>query len=679
MSWQFHDATDPVPRHGVPFPTDWLAGWMRETHAHGRRRLGAVAAFHEQLRAFGATGSALVGGAWMGDDELREGVWRRGPLRPLADGSAGDQVWADGAGDMPGGWLEAVLHAYLSDPVRRAPADAPRLWRLEGDDSPGLMLDLSTAGRRTGWVLVCLSEAALPAMETLLAAPVLRWAVPVVSGLLRSEQFRVHWDTLSQVMVGHGDTDWSPHEGGDRPVNAQEVTHRVARVADEYARDAATTFEAATVCILVPDPEDEYVYGLGTAGCDRYAYDAGLDPRKPPVDGVAFGLSPSYVVGAAWDPAGSPVVVRDLPDREAMKTRYRDLGFDEASLREDSSQPAPMLGERYAHDAVRERAAQGPWVFTAQRLPRDLSPTRRNLVVRLQGRTTSSIWSCTQELGRTSRDRRIRMASLAQRIHGELCGLFAQGLQLWREGLREEVLRELGSQRSSRAVCQLLASWLSARAVSLYRLDGGALSLLDWSLPGPTPDLVFDPAHALLDTQELRLLHAPLYPRLHEVSPEGFLGWPALHDAMDLDAENVGTVPITASGQPVGLLRVDGAMSLFGGLIRRSSDQGGLHHHRPTITPHHVRAVLEEMARILALTLGHPADRDDAWSDWSHWVERARRGHVPPEEVVVRLERLRAAARTRVQAAALVGVHRNTLRRQLAILADVLELDDVAW
>ena len=679
MSWHFHDATDPSPGHGVPFPTDWLAGWMRETHAHGRRRLGAVAAFHEQLRTFGVTGSALVGGAWMGDDELREGVWRRGPLDVLPGGSPADRVWADGAGDMPDGWLQSVLHDYLADEDRRIPSSAPLLWRLDGQNPPGLMLDLSTAGRRTGWVVVCLSEAALPVLEALLAAPVLRWAVPVVSGLLRSEQFRVHWDSLSNVMVGHGRDDWAAHDGGDRPVNAQEVTHRVARVADEYARQAADTFEAATACILVPDPEDEYVHGLGAAGCDRYAYDSGLDHRKPAVEGVAFGLSPSYVVGAAWDPAGGPVVVRDLRDRDAMKTRYRDLGFDQDALRDDSPDPAPMLGERYAHEAVRERARRGPWVFTAQRLPRGLSPTGRNLVLRLQGRTTSAIWSGREELGRTSRDRRIRIASLAQRIHEELCGLFARGLQLWQEGLREEVLRELATQRSSRAVCQLLASWLSARAVSLYRLDGGALTLLDWSLPRRAPELVFDPSEALLDTQELRLLHAPLYPRLDDVSPEGFLGWPALQDAMGIDAENVGAVPITASGQPVGLLRIDGAMSLFGGLIRRSSPQGGLHHHRPTVTPHHVRAALEENARILALTLGRAADDAESWADWSHWVERARRGHVPTEEVVERLEHLRAAVRTRVQAAALVGVHRNTLRRQLAALADVLEIDDVAW
>jgi len=675
MDWIFHERSEPGHGRGVPFPTEWLEGWMRETHAHGRRRLGAVAAFHEQLSSFGVQGSVLVGGEWMADDDTCEGVWRVGPI----DGPDGARLWAEGAGELPDTWLNGVLGAFLDDPARRRPSSTPRLFRVEGEGPPALMLDLSAAGRRTGIVIACLTREALPAVEALLDAPVIRWAIPAVSGLLRSEQFRVHWDTLSGVLVGRSRADWEEATMAERPVNAQEVVHRVSRVASGYAADAARAFEAAAVGVFLPDPDDEYVYCFGAAGTQRYAYDAGIHPHKPAVDGVAFGLTPSYVVGAAWDPAGGPVVVRDLPDREAMKTRYRDLGFDEEAVEGRSSRPAPMLAERFVEPDRREAALKGPWVFTAQRLPRFLSPTGRNLVVRFQGRTASPVWSGDEEVHRTSRDRRLRMASLSQRIHDDLCGQLAQGLALWREGLREEVLRELATQRSWASVCQILASWLSCRAVSVYRLDHGSLQLLAWSLPRRTPALRFDPAEALLDSAELRLLQAPLFPHRHEVSPEGFLGWPALEEAMALAAENVGSVPIMASGQPVGLLRVDGAMSLFGGVLRRGSAQGGLHHHRPTATPSHLRPVLDEVARLLALSLRPGPSRASEWADWPSWVEMARRGYVPADEVVQRLERLRALARTRVEAARVVGVHRNTFRRQLAALADALELDELRW
>ncbi len=679
MTWTFVDRTDPDPSRGVPFPTDWLAGWMRETHAQGRRRLGAVAAFHEQLSSFGATGSALVGGSWMQDDDQRAGVWRRGPFTLERDAPAADRLWVEGAGELPMDWLRGVLAQYLADPDRRAPSMAPRVWRIEGGELPGLLIDLCTAGRRSGLTVVCLSEAAVPLLEALLEAPVLRWAVPVVAGLLRSEQFRVHWDALSRVMVDHHGVPWDALAGDERPVNPQEVMHSAAEVAASYAEDAARAFEVATAGVFLADPEDEYVVCIGAAGADRYAYDAGLVPRKPAVDGVEFGLTPSYVVGPAWDPEGGPVVVRDLADREAMKIRYRDLGFEAGSLAPGPDRAAPLSGERFIHEPRREAALAGPWVFTAQRLPRQLSPSGRNLVVRFQGRTTSTLWAGPEERHRTSRDRRMRMAALAQRLHADLIALLDRGLGIWRDGLRTELLAELGGQQSWTSLCQTLAAWLSCRTVSLFRLDGGALRLTAWSLPRRIPDLRFEPDDALLDSVEMRLLAAPLYPRRDRISAEGFLDWPALAEAVGAPSENVGTVPVVASGRVVGLLRVDGVMSLYGGLLPRSSSQGGLHHHRPMRTPAHARPVLEEVARLLAPVLGGRATPSSPWSDWSGWVERARHGMVPSQDVLQRLDELRAEARTRAGAARVLGVHRNTFRRQLQVLAEVLEVDRIWW
>jgi len=64
-------------------------------------------------------------------------------------------------------------------------------------------------------------------------------------------------------------------------------------------------------------------------------------------------------------------------------------------------------------------------------------------------------------------------------------------------------------------------------------------------------------------------------------------------------------------------------------------------------------------------------------SGWSRWVDQARRGRIPAEEVIAKVHSLRAAAPSRSHAARLVGVHRNTLRRQLASLAEVIGED--AW
>jgi len=665
------DATDPV------LPVEWMGRWLRESSDHGGRRLHAVAEVHRRLTGLGVTGAALVAGPWLAHESIRPEVWRQGPWPERAPPS--EQLWAEGAGESPGAWLREVVDEFFADPERSTPPPSPRVYGVEGDGALcGLLVDPSIAGRRPGLVLIRHPPELGPAVAHLLQGRAAWWLVMMVAGLLRADSYRGHWDALAHLLVHR-----LPPEGGgpaERPVNAQEVVHRVAEVASHFVHSASQAFEAAAVAIFLPDPDEEYVYCLAAAGSELHAYDSMLVPGKPRVSGVGFGLTASYVVGTAYDPRGSPVLVRVLRSRDELRTRYRDLGFDDEALADDGARnelSGPFLAERFLAPEVREAACRGPWVFTAQRLPTFLSPSGRNLVVRYQGRSLSQRWATPDELLWTSRDRRSRMASLAMRIHADICGQLAEGLGQWREGLRAEILRELTGSRRWSAICQTLSSWLSARAVSVFRCHRGELSLLSWSLPRPSPELVFDLDEELQDSRELRLLQAPLYPRRQAISGEGFLGWPLLEDALARDMENVGTVPILASGQPVGLLRVDAAMSLFGGHTRRSSPQGGLHHHRPTVTPAHLRPVLEEIAPLLALALDRPGSSAAGWSGWSRWVDQARRGRIPAEEVIAKVHSLRAAAPSRSHAARLVGVHRNTLRRQLASLAEVIGED--AW
>ncbi len=659
---------------GQLLPGGQLGAWLQETHARGRRRLRAIAALHERAAPLGLSACVLVGGPWLAGGGRHPGTWRIGPWEAGGDGA--EPLWAEGAGAVDPGWIEALTAAVLADPERRRPGAAPRLWRVRGEErGASWVLDPSLTGRRQGLVLLR-AEGGSPVLEALARETAAAWSALIVAGLLRGDLFRTHWETLSQALIRRRASSWDPlSPSAERPVNPQEVVARLAEVASALADDAARAFECATVGIFMPDPDDEYVYCLGAAGSARYAYDAGLHADKPRLRGVGFGLTASYAVGAAFHPAGSPVVVRALADRAALESRYRDLGFDEeliaAGAGEQPPETGPFLGERFVHADRAERARRGPWVFTAQQLPRALSPSGRNLVVRFQGRTVSHTWATPDQLSRTSRDRQNRMAAMAMRVHAEICRRFAEGLGLWREGLRGEVLRELSAGRRWAALCQTLSAWLSARVVSLFAVAGNELSLRAWSLPADPPELRFDAGAELLDARELRLLQAPLYPRRSATSEEGFLGWVPFVEAVGGPAESVGTVPVLAGGRAVGLLRVDGAMSLFGGHIRRQSPQPGLHHHRPEVLPAHLRPALEELARLLALAMEAPArGAEGGWSDWTPWVRRALAGQIPPERIAARLEALEAAAPTRAAAAALVGVHRNTLRRQLAALRE---------
>ena len=287
-------------------------------------------------------------------------------------------------------------------------------------------------------------------------------------------------------------------------------------------------------------------------------------------------------------------------------------------------------------------------------------------------------WHTKRELNRTSRDRRARVAALAMRAHSEICRVFSSGLAEWRQGLRREILRELAGPRRWPTCCQLLASWFSARLVSLFKVDQ-QLSLVAWSRPSAPPTMHFDPVD-MLDAREMRLLQASLFPRKEHITDEGFLGWPAFEDAVGGSSENVGTIPVISSGRTVALLRIDGAMSLYGGHLSRKSTQGGLHHHRPTTTPFHLRPVLEEVSQLIALSLASkPLKGPDLGKGWSKWVQQVIKGSIEADEINQRLAELRAVAPTQTEAAAELGIHRNTFRRHLRSIAEALDADELLW
>jgi hypothetical protein len=282
--------------------------------------------------------------------------------------------------------------------------------------------------------------------------------------------------------------------------------------------------------------------------------------------------------------------------------------------------------------------------------------------VRFQGHPIDPAWATEEERRTVSADRKRWMATFALRVSSEVVTLLGEGLAHWRDGLRDELLRDRSADLDAIAV--RLAHWLSARSVTLFRREGNALVLRGWSHAGPRPDLAFDLSRQ--PGQELRLLRAPLFPRRSMVDVDGFLGDPDVIRALGDVSENIGTVPIGEA--PWGVLRIDGAMSLFGGHIGRRSRQRGLAHHRPTVTPNHVRGALDEVARVLALALeGREAPQ---LGSWHSLLARSRAGVATREEAESVVRALRSAARSRGAAAELVGLHRNTFRRQLDELTE---------
>lgn len=646
---------------------DWLSEWMRASHLGGRRRHQALVVLQSGLAPAGVTSCVLIGGPWLEPTATAPQVWRLPPWP--AEAAAHVQRVAEGVGELSPARIRAVVDAYLADPERGVPGTRPQAFRL-ASDPPLLIVDPALGGVRPGLVLMALSPGSLLGEHPLAGLGV--WPI---AGLLRADRFRTHTERLGWVLSAPAAPDWG---AGEHPVDPQEVVLRLAESLSALARRVAEAFEVAAVAVFAPDPDDEYVWCLGAAGTAPHAYDAGLVHGRPAVAGVGYGLTAAIAGSPAWDPAGGPILVRTLATRDELRARYRDLGFELEGPWGGDVGAAPFQAERFLDPAVAETAAAGPWVFTAQRLPSALSPTGRNLVVRLMGRTLERAWQSEPESRRTSRDRRGRLASLAVRVHGEVCRGLAEGLQLWQAGLRREVLRELSGARRWPVICDAVAARLSARVVSLWREEGGLLRLIAWSRPGPAPALAFDLDEELLAPRELQLLSQPTCLPRDALTDEGFAGWPPFDDAADGPHANVGTFPIRAGDRTVGLLRVDGAMSLYGGLVRRGSAQSGLRHHRPRVLPHHLRDPCEELAALLAVGLGSAGVRTDR-GDWGRFVQRVARGTLSEQEARAHLDGLFHRAPSRAEAAVAVGVHRNTFRRHLEQLRQALGADAVPW
>ena len=616
---------------------DWIAGWLHESH--GGRRPHALADLLEHLAPFGVRGCALVGGSWLALDPVRPGVEREGPWGAL---------WAERAGAFPAGWLRRVAMGVLAE--LREPGRSPRALTVADAQGVGLVVDPSLAGRRPGLVVLSLN-ASIGDVPERVASPAIGWLAMAAAGLLRGDRYRTTGERLAGLLVPHAALD------SDRPVNPQEVVARASETVRTLVERGCAAFELATLGVFLPDPDDEYVYCLAAAGSETYAYDAGVVAEKPAVAGVGFGLTATVAMGAAGDPKGGRVAVRVLEQRDEVVARYRDLGFEDPE--------AGFVSEQFVDGDRLAAARQGPWVMTAEQLPATLSPTRRNLVVRFQGHLIDPAWATEEERRTVGADRKRWMATFALRVSSEVVTLLSEGLAHWRDGLRDELLRELAGAADLDAIAARLVHWLSARAVTLFRLEGNALVLRGWSHARARPDLSFDLTRQ--PGQELRLLRAPLFPRRSALDADGFLGDPEVLEALGGMSENVGTVPI--GEEPWGVLRVDGVMSLFGGHLGRRSRQRGLVHHRPTVTPQHVRGALDDVARVLALALeGRATPAQHA--SWHSLLTRSRAGLATREEAEAVVRALRNAARSRGAAAALVGLHRNTFRRQLDELTE---------
>jgi hypothetical protein len=512
-----------------------------------------------------------------------------------------------------------------------APPELPAVWQA---DAETVLFDLSLHGQRHGVLAVRIAPEAAELLGWAVGSEVALGVLVTGAGLLRGEAFRVRSEALAAWL-----SQGSPAPPA-WPVTPQEVLQHVAEVAQARLEGLVPALGLGAGAVLFPDAEDGCAWPLAALGLAPVVRDLGLGAGPAgaaPVDALV-----AAALGPGRGPHGGPRV-RVASDR-ATREAWAEAG--------EAVTGAP------------------PWVIAAAALPPSLSPASRSLVVALEGRPVDPRWR-----GRPG-ELTATVGMAVARLAGELVPALEQGLVAWRQQVVTEVLRLLDARASPGAVCRALATRCAARCVAWFSVGEDGLRVVGWSHAAAPPDEAWSTADEQGDPRDAAILHGPRWPLRAWLPAEGFATWGPWVEALGVEPESVGTLPIVRGGRVTGLLRVDGAMSLMAGLLRRSGARRELVWHRPPCTPVHVRAALEEVARLLALVgdLGP----SDTRAGWQRALRRAQAGEWGSEEDAL-LAELSRQAPTQEALGELLGLHRNTVRRHLALLVEAAGPDGVPW
>lgn len=523
-------------------------------------------------------------------------------------------------------WVGDALHGPALVQVARdfvaaapEPGEGPGVYALAG----AIVVDFSIAGRRpaVGVVLGADRSVALPP----------RGVLTVVAGMLRADAWRRQVEGLVGILA-----EAAPAPQG--PVTSpQEAAAWAAEEAATVLDGICAATGHAQGSVHLPDPDDGLVWELAVRGGARRARHGGVT-GEPLEDDVLDGIA-----AEAMAPLAGGAAVRRLC-----------TAAERAALQAARGLPPEMAGE-------------GPLLIGRRPLAPSWSPSRRNLVLVLPGEPAAA-WARPAQPGPLNADEQLRLAAVLERLHDRVLGALERGLARWRDTLRAAVLGEQERRTGAAGLARTLAAGLGAAAVSVWEHRDGALHCAGASgaLAAGLPE--FSLADELLDPREHGILHQPSFRPAGAISEEGFLHWGPVADQLGRRPVNVGTVPLRREGRVWGLVRVDEVRPLFSALPT-GSGAAALRRWLPERVPAHARELLEELARWLALGTagGSPAAEAWDWSPaaWRRFVAEASAGGLPAAEVDRRLAALDRLGPTRGAVAARLGVHRNTLRRQL--------------
>lgn len=532
------------------------------------------------------------------------------------------------------------------------PGERHAVYRVKADDEiVAFLSDFAFDGERS-CVAIALLDEPLAAPD-----PILEMNHLVISGIgtytVRLERHLYFFD-LGKLLT-HDIQPWfvTPPEY----VQSIFSDKNTARF-NAACRATAEHLEVSNISVFLPDPEGELMWCIGGSEIRPYALrtseaDAGLLAGVPLAPFAEF--------------LGAPVQCMHAHDRNISKDPSPDGRAMFAAAIDTDAQTA--LRKKYY-------AELGPWIYVVVPLP-DRLASRRCAVVLLQGRDLSEFW-----LNDKLRFKENFHPNWKYRLQLAALHLSQAPIHAWTDGIaqwKRHIIEQVDRKADLAEVCKFLAHRLPAVLVSVWMLEQDRLRLRCWSAELPSKEVAVE-FPGLASCPFAIGDYFPSCGDVRDLPIDGVLER-AFPGQRPPNVRNVGTVPICHGGAIKGLLRIDGAQSLFSTLVDATHRHGKeLHGYVPPQTPRHVQDLMQDVAPRLAGFLTRTAmPTIRGLHAWRAWIEQVTEGQVSRDSAREYLRHLHAMEATVPRAARHLDVNITTFRRSLDELREALGADNVPW
>lgn len=608
-----------------------------------------------------------------------------------------------------------------------------------------LISDPPLGGRREGLGVWLLSQESPP---SLLANQLVGWVTDLGAAMLRLDMYRYHGEKVQDLICGLSSyVEWGRrenHPGATPETHTQQnLVSMLFDILSKACERIARVMFVDEVSIWTADMETEFVWCIGSSTRQSGAYNCVRSREEAERRGMPWlghGITARQVLTSTEAPR--PGTLLDFKPH-SVTSHYQLAQQYDTSLKDKSiggstddigwlvqEHRKRYFASEYADDLPdaedlkadpkctppNHPNCRNPWIWVA--IPHPF-PIQTCFVVRFRGNNIGEMWLSPNAREEISSKRQLAARSLADACFKIAVPWLRQNLLRWEKTAAQSVTRTLLADRSLTKTCMKLLEILMAEVVSIFVVDGAALRLNAWSF-ADCPQMSFPIG------RDSSLLNSPYTGSKRNVENTAHAEF-AMDEAFHMEVErrrilnpprrdmagptdgirksNYSFYPLKVKEQDhvrvVGLLRVDGIMSIFAGLAKwmpgksKGTPQGGSMQdlfvgYRPIEPPQFAgKPLLLELAEQIGIKLAEQLPSRGIVDEWSRKIEdlskKGKENWTPADKILLQSLReefqeiyQQPGAKTMLGATKRLSVSHNKLMRVFEE-AKALDKDMVPW